>query len=96
MTAEPHSATVSRDSVQRGDELEGIKKLDTPATNAPQGSARKENGSLLGQAPPLSTGALSDFPDGGLNAWLQVAGSFFLIFAGWCVFLCFPRLQSAH
>lgn len=35
--------------------------------------------------PPVRAGAYSSPPNGGLVAWLQVAGSFFLFFNSWYV-----------
>ncbi|VDB97969.1 unnamed protein product [Peniophora sp. CBMAI 1063] len=39
---------------------------------------------------------VSDFPDGGLLAWLQVAGSFFLVFVAWGTFNTFGAFQTYY
>ena len=84
MSTEPHSAVVSRSPTLRPDELEGVEKLDTPGVKAPDEFIKKEDVNVFEQSlPPLAAPTFSDFPDGGLKAWLQVVGSFFLIFAAW-------------
>ena len=84
MSTEPHSAVVSRSPTLRPDELEGVEKLDTPGVKAPDEFIKKEDVKVFEQSlPPLAAPTFSDFPDGGLKAWLQVVGSFFLIFAAW-------------
>ncbi|VDC05950.1 unnamed protein product [Peniophora sp. CBMAI 1063] len=39
---------------------------------------------------------LLDVPDGGLTAWLQVSGSFFLIFNSWGIFNSFGAFQAFY
>jgi hypothetical protein len=44
--------------------------------------SQKENNPVPKSETPNSAAA-SDIPNGGLDAWNQVAGSFFLFFNGW-------------
>lgn len=49
--------------------------LDAPAINAPEGESNEKSLAAEAQAPP----------NGGVKAWSQVLGSFFLFFNSWCV-----------
>jgi hypothetical protein len=44
-------------------------------------------------AKPMPTASGFDIPDGGLTAWLQVIGAFFLMFNSWCIQGCLPLRQ---
>ena len=52
-------------------------------------SAPPEEGEDIEDGSPLdkvkSVNSISSIPNGGLRAWLVVAGSFFLFFNSWCV-----------
>ncbi|KZV74762.1 MFS monocarboxylate transporter-like protein [Peniophora sp. CONT] len=96
MPVEPHSTVVSRSPTLRADELE-VEKLEGPATDAPDDLAKKEDVSVFEQTlTPPTAQTYSDFPDGGLQAWLQVAGSFFLIFGAWGNFNAFGAFQTYY
>ena len=82
MVVEHHSVVVSRSPTLHADELE-VEKSDMPVINTPDEFVKKEDVSVFEEALPLAAPTFSDFPDGGLKAWLQVVGSFFLIFAAW-------------
>lgn len=67
---------------------------DTDSNNATRleekQPAQEAAGEPLALAPTKhSVNNINSVPDGGLKAWLQVLGSFFLMFNTWCVFL-FP------
>jgi len=60
--------------------------------SALQEKAGKDDSNTPATTTPIAPG--SDIPDGGLTAWLQVIGAFFLIFNSWCVQGCLlPRQQ---
>jgi len=48
----------------------------------------RQNGSAdaAGVKDEKPTPPTSEIPNGGLTAWLQVAGAFFLFFNSWCVY----------
>lgn len=52
-----------------------VETLDAPATNSPEAESNEKSLAAEAQAPP----------NGGLEAWSQVLGSFFLFFNSWCV-----------
>lgn len=62
-------------------ELDGMKELGDDQQQRSQADAEKK----LGTTPsgPPSTAAADPPPDGGLTAWLQVLGSWMMIFNTW-------------
>ncbi|VDC04884.1 unnamed protein product [Peniophora sp. CBMAI 1063] len=56
-----------------------------------KGSSNRSEQELVARAQTFS-----DFPDGGLQAWLQVIGSFFLVFVAWGTFNTFGAFQTYY
>ncbi|KAH8817086.1 hypothetical protein F5884DRAFT_243136 [Xylogone sp. PMI_703] len=56
---------------------------DMQSIDHPSGEASVES--------PPTEKHVTKFPNGGLNAWLQVAGSFVLFMNSWCVLTLIPR-----
>ena len=97
MVVEHHSVVVSRSPTLRANELEGVEKLDSSTIGAPDKLAEENVGEFEPTLSPPVPPTFSSFPDGGLKAWLQVAGSFFLIFATWCAYsVSIAVISSAH
>jgi hypothetical protein len=60
-----------------------------------------EEKSSVHDNPPVDTPSPKPIPDGGLVAWLQVAGSFCLYFCTWGIILktqeiCLSLLRTSH
>lgn len=58
-------------------------KMELDESNRPSSSDADAHapGQFVLEAPAKPTG--NDIPDGGLHAWMQVLGAFFLVFNSW-------------
>ncbi|KAF2687120.1 MFS general substrate transporter [Lentithecium fluviatile CBS 122367] len=100
----PSSTSLSSDSIrsqdrplENGDEVKekGQDVAKTDEGGVEEGVTRKEEQKLTLQRSKSVTNAAS-IPDGGLWAWLQVLGGFFLLFNSWGIINTFGSYQAYY